>query len=177
MDARDLVLAVIAGCPGEKVPGRTVLQKIIYFCTVRLNLDISYFPHYFGPYSEEVAQATRSLCSLGFLSESKHLMSTGTWGYEYHLTPEGKEALSDVRSAKVRQVQALTSKITTLPGWDHSQTISCTAKVYLILHKNRKPMTKDAIAREADNLGWHLDAQTIGRVVSFLEALGFVTTK
>ena len=177
MDARDLVLAVVAQCPDKKVPGRTVLQKVVYFCTVGLRLDVTYFPHYFGPYSEEIAQATRSLCSLGFLSESRHLMSTGTWGYEYHLTPEGEEVLSDVKSTKIKSVQDLTGKITGLQGWDHSQTISCAAKVDLILRKNKQPMNKEAIAREAENLGWHLDTQTINRVASFLIDLGFVTKK
>lgn len=177
MDARDLVLSVVASCPGSRVPGRTILQKIVYFCSVRLKLAVDYHPHYYGPYSEEVAQAVRSLSALGFLSEARHKTSAGAWGYEYHVTKDGREVLSTLDSAVFRRIHDLVSEITSVKGWDHSPTISCAAKVYLILHKNRRPMTQEAISEEAENLGWKLDTETIGGVVSFLTSLGLVTAR
>ncbi|MGE5578460.1 MAG: hypothetical protein ACM3WU_00320 [Bacillota bacterium] len=177
MDTRDLVLAIVGSCPDHKVPGRTILQKIVYFCSVILKLEVDYFPHYYGPYSEEVSQAVKSLSALGFISESKHMTNTGLWGYDYQLTKDGTELFSSLSTnPTLKRVADVVSKILSLEGWNHTQTISCAAKVNFILHRNNQPMTREAISKEAEGLGWKLDAGTISSVVSFLESLNLVTT-
>ena len=171
-------MAVVDQCPGHKAPGRTVLQKLVYFCSVRLNLKVSYYAHYFGPYSEDVATAEQSLCALGFLSETRYRTDNGAWAYEYQPTNDGRVILKGLaKNADVEQVRSFISEITAIPGWDHSRTISCAAKVFFITRRMGTTMTESAISAQAKSFGWTLEPNTIDEVVSFLSRLGMVKTE
>jgi uncharacterized protein YwgA len=69
MNVRDLVLAVVQGEPQQKMVGRTLLQKKVFFVNELLKGTIAFLPHYYGPYSREVASAVDSLVSAGLLTE------------------------------------------------------------------------------------------------------------
>src|SRR5271170_1950900 len=58
---------------GGEIKGRTKLQKTIYFLAVTTGHnpeDFGYRPHFYGPYSEEVAEAVDRLKALGFVTQS-----------------------------------------------------------------------------------------------------------
>jgi uncharacterized protein YwgA len=175
VDPRDLVLAIVAGCPKGKVPGRTILQKLGYFCTTMLDLDVRYRPHFFGPYSDAVADATASLQALGFLQETFQTKG-GSTRHDYALTAGGRSVLAALNKNRpdTSRVTALVSRIIKMPGWSDVQVISAAAKVDLILSRTGKAMTDHAVAREAGNLGWELTKDAVDEVFEFLESLGRV---
>ena len=90
-----LVLQAFEG----RICGRTKLQKTVFFLGVLTgNLEaLGYRPHYYGPYSDDVAAAVNRLKALGFLEESS--LQTGLVGedgfelarHDFTLTDEGKE--------------------------------------------------------------------------------------
>lgn len=69
MNISALVLAVVENEPGNHVVGRTLLQKKIFFLKEMISEQVKFFPHYYGPYSREVAGAVDSLVSAGILKE------------------------------------------------------------------------------------------------------------
>jgi len=166
------VLTIVANCPKGKVPGRTILQKLGYFCTAILGLEIRYRPHFFGPYSDAVADATATLQALGFLEESFQNVG-GSTRHDYRVTVGGESVLASPykNQPEMAKVSALVSRITKTPGWDDVQIISAAAKVDLILSRSGKAMTDHAIVREAGNLGWDLTKDAVDDVLDFLEAL------
>src|SRR5690349_13610334 len=84
---------------GGEVEGKTKLQKLIYFIAVLNNCagDIGYRPHYYGPYSSEVADAIDLMLAQRFVTQSRvGGISVDAFGFEksrtdYRLTQDGKE--------------------------------------------------------------------------------------
>ncbi len=71
MNTYDFVHLTLAAMGGE-IQGRTKLQKTVYFLGVITDsLDgLGYRPHFYGPYSFEVADAIDQLKSLGFVDQN-----------------------------------------------------------------------------------------------------------
>ena len=65
---------------GGKIQGKTKLQKTVYFLGIMTReLDnLGYGPHFYGPYSAEVADAVGQLHALGFLD--RNTVQAGTHG-------------------------------------------------------------------------------------------------
>ena len=59
MGVMDAILATIQGAEEEegrkRISGRTLLQKKLYFLSVLNQEAFGYRPHYYGPYSQLVA--------------------------------------------------------------------------------------------------------------------------
>ena len=66
----DIILLVIKDEKGDKLRGRTLLQKKIYFLSVLMERDLGFTAHYFGPYSSYVAGHLDSLVNYGLLKET-----------------------------------------------------------------------------------------------------------
>jgi L-lactate permease len=56
----EAAMMVIDAAEG-KITGRTTIQKIIYFGTIKNTVKTTYRPHYYGPYSADVAGPSRQL--------------------------------------------------------------------------------------------------------------------
>ena len=61
MDPRDAVMLTIREEEKGVLHGRTLLQKRIYFASVLAKEELGFRPHYYGPYSQTVADAVDSL--------------------------------------------------------------------------------------------------------------------
>ena len=76
-------IAAIIRDAGGRVVGRTRLQKIAYLLTeVGLETGFSFVYKHYGPYSEDVATATRHGHLLGHLQESEQIAN---WGGSYSI--------------------------------------------------------------------------------------------
>jgi len=175
-DMRDLLLVLLSAAPEGKVPGRTLLQKAVYFSLARLSSEVPFDAHYFGPYSVEVADSISSLVSLGFVEESQTLVYPGTLRYEYKLSEEGKEILElievpqDVRAT----VEDTVRKIVCNDLWGSSLAVSTAAKTHFILHKAGEKMDMESIAEYARGLGWKITPKQIESIVKLLLDLNVV---
>ncbi|TAX34356.1 hypothetical protein [Rhizobium leguminosarum] len=76
------VAGIIADA-GGRVVGRTRLQKVAYLLTVTgMESGFSFGYKHYGPYSEDLASATRLGDLMGDLHEAEH---TTTWGGSYSI--------------------------------------------------------------------------------------------
>lgn len=180
MDPRDYTLAILTLLPNETVPGRTVLQKLSYFCAVMIEdaeLIDTFRPHYYGPYSESVARETSGLVALGFLKEKAEEVPGGVTRFAYSVSGDGRELAEDLRSKHTdmwESVRNAVERMTCHSVWSNTLDISTAAKVHFILSMDEQPMDAETIEDRAGNLGWDLSGQRIRMVISFLESLDLV---
>ena len=85
MGVMDAILATIQGAvekEGRKrISGRTLLQKKLYFLSVLARENFGYRPHYYGPYSQFVADNVGALCEAGFLKEEVETLPESIGGF------------------------------------------------------------------------------------------------
>jgi uncharacterized protein YwgA len=179
METTDVILAVIAR-EGGSFTGNTLLQKKIYFLNELIDLGIEFSPHYYGPYSRNVAFAIDTLLELRFLERIEECFPSikSPWGevkrYTYKITSEGYEVLESAK--KDKQYQELTEYLNIInssPVAKDYEKLSRAGKVFCIVKRKGK-VTLQRIVDEARGLGWKLSQQEIKEVESFLVDTGFV---
>ena len=173
MEAKDIVLAVIDYEEGE-FTGNTLLQKRIFFLNEMLNMGITFKPHYYGPYSEEVASAINTLVGLSFLMKSEEAFPSdkNIWGeikrYTYKLTVEGTEIVNEIKTDnEYARLRKYLNKMGAFSETKDYQKLSRAAKVFHIV-KLKGKTTTEKTKEEAHRLGWKLAPREIQDVTSFL---------
>lgn len=90
------------------VDGRKRLQKVV--CLLQYagcDLGARFRLHYYGPYSDDVAEATNFLTQAGVLDEEEHSQPLGS-RYSYQVSGKGKELLEQFRdTADARKAELL----------------------------------------------------------------------
>lgn len=187
MDPRLAVLLALKATDGKLV-GRTLLQKRLYFLNELLDLGIKFRPHYYGPYSREVADAVDSLVSSGLLRETVEYFEDveDAYGdlrrYTYALSEDSDEAIGTLAEAADSKQSALIEEkareINALAQANDYRDLSIAAKIHHIVGLRGK-VTVGELAKEALQLGWSLPESDQGmneKAVNFLKELGLVTT-
>jgi len=178
MNITDIVLIVVKHNDGQFI-GKTLLQKTVYFLNELLKLGIPFKPHYYGPYSSEVAIAIENLVALGFLNEAEESFPVwGVWGevkrYIYKLTDEGKELLEDIKCLPLyMDIEKQLDLIGTFSESKDYDKLSKAAKIYHIVKAKGRVIRPD-IKKEADSLGWSLKDTEINGLVAFLREMDLV---
>ena len=179
MTSFEFVLLLISTLPEQRIEGRTKLQKVAYFFSLQLGLDrsLDYRPHFYGPYSSEIAEAASSLVALGFLTES---IRTGVFDdkgfehkkYAYALTEEGKEAVAiiskTVKDGLAQKLQEMANQFKTIIETDYVP-LSYAAKVFWLTKGH--PLPEEDIQDKAKTTGWDLDGSQISGAIGFLANL------
>ena len=178
MGIKDALLAALQA-EGGKIRGRTILQKRMYFLSVLVSEDFGFNPHYYGPFSSQVADELGALCDAGMIVESPvYLGATSLFGemrrYDSQLTDPGCEVVQNRSESIATYVQAL-ERINGHPIASDATLISVAAKVHFIVH-GHGPVTPSQIRSEAKDLGWDITATQITSVVKYLKHLGLVST-
>jgi uncharacterized protein YwgA len=101
-DLRRKVADLVSDAGGEIV-GRTRLQKIVYLLTnAGLEEGFSFSYRHYGPYSEELAEATRQSVLFKNIAEDKRPASWGGTYSVYSSTACGKPAACSDRSSMLK---------------------------------------------------------------------------
>lgn len=180
MTAFEFVLLLFNVVPGQRIEGRTKLQKVAYFFGLHLGAGgaLGYRPHYYGPYSSDVADAASMLASLGFLSETVSPGPLDEKGFErrkyvYELTEEGKEAAKVIAKHAepgfVSRLQNAVKELRAVIETDY-MPLSFAAKV-LWLTKGRLDSENGMVQEKAETTGWKLDDTQIADARHFIEKL------
>ncbi|MCC6445571.1 MAG: hypothetical protein IT210_19210 [Armatimonadetes bacterium] len=183
MTVHDLILLALKAM-GGKVQGKTLFQKRLYFIgllTGHLS-DLGYVAHYYGPYSETVADAIGELCGVDFFAERTFSgRKNKDTGFEmvrtdYTLTPDGQEIASLLMQQYPEAYRSIASAWTNIEkaGTLDYMQLSIAAKVFYILNEHLIPMSAKAIQRTADSLGWTLEDTDIETTANFLMNLNLV---
>lgn len=183
MKTFDFVHLAIHALDGE-IRGKTNLQKKIYFLAVlSSDLDeLGYGPHYYGPYSDDVALAVEELKTAGFVEQNViGGFATDESGferrrYDYRLTDAGRR----VAQSKAREHSELWDRMTKAAerlkqaGDPDYMRLSVAAKTYFLLGEHRMRATESELARLGSRFGWRVTPDEITEAARFLQKLGLV---
>jgi uncharacterized protein YwgA len=181
MDPRDAVILAIHEEGGE-LCGRTLLQKKLYFASVLTKEDFGFLPHYYGPYSQSVADAVNSLAANHFVQEKTETLpgEPNLFGerrrHSYSLTDDGKAVLAvmDKLPDTEKWREALT-KVNSDPVAKDFNLLSVAAKIHLIVKAVGKA-TRREIKVQAKRYGWKMSEEDIRKVEDYLfNHLGVLT--
>jgi uncharacterized protein YwgA len=180
-DIRDCVLLGYRAFGGT-IRGKTMLQKRMYFLSVKLDLDLRFGPHYYGPYSADVAAANVDFTSLGFLFER-----SATWGfdhrsfekarYDYELTNAGwrlAERKAQATGDLWIRIEGAAKSITDAGDLDYME-LAIAAKAYFALMHLQGKAPVDEIAKLLPKFGWSVTKEQLSSATSFLAKAGLVT--
>jgi len=171
---------------GDTVQGKTKLQKTIYFLGIMTGcLDsLGYRAHYYGPYSDKVADAVGTLRALGFVDANCTTWGFDSQGFEkartdYSLNDDGRkiaknktETLSDLWS-KLESAADTLKKV----GDTGYMKMSIAAKTYFILSKHNGDVTLEQITKTAKKFDWKVTDDEVNEAACFLEALELAQRK
>ena len=171
---------------GDQIAGRTKLQKTVYFVGVmtRMLPNLGYRPHFYGPFSPDVAEAVEDLRSLKFLrQETQGINAVDSRGfevarYDYTLTADGKqiaEEKAQQHSAVWKRIQAAVKRLDAADASDYVK-LSIAAKAYFMHGKSSRPTTPDELSKMAQSFGWKVSEQQLQEADEWLESLGLVET-
>ncbi len=180
MDEFDGVLAMLNAVGGQ-IPGRTTIQKLGYFATLRDAIRAHYRPHYYGPYSADIAGAIQTLVSYGFIEERvetavapESATTSDDWKrYTYSLTTDGEglvQRLEKEHASEFRKIEGIVSICRDTANLD-SKTLSWAAKIHYIRTLEKKDMSHDDIQETARTLNWDLTENQIERGMNLLKNL------
>lgn len=171
------ILLTIQAADG-RISGRTAIQKLVYFETVKNITRAEYRPHYYGPYSEEVANAIQTLVALKFLKEEEvsYGIEPRPWRvFKYEMSDEGKKAVEQISSENAKEYEQIKSVVETsknVVGLD-ANAMSLAAKAYFVLLKGKHAMTCEEIKKDAIDYGWKIPGEvSIDKAVDLLNELG-----
>lgn len=181
INTRDILLMAYDAFEG-KMLGKTVLQKRIYFLADLYEYDLGYGPHYYGPYSSEVANANAELKSLGYLNESVNVYGISSHGfelarYDYSLTEDGKRFVERKKKEFPEEWEKINSAAKKImqAGDINYFDLSIAAKAFYILGKQEGTMTLRKIKEVARKFGWSVKESDLSNAANFLEKIGLVT--
>lgn len=186
MDSFDLVLAVVANEPRGGVLGRTLLQKKVFFLNEMIQGPVRFFPHYYGPYSRQVAETIDSLVTAGIIVERAEscLHFQTPWGestrYSYALADDKKkEKILSILKARIGEekysmVSRELARINERPEARNYKQLSIAAKVSQILKEKRSVLLSD-FPKEAGKLNWKLSQGDVKKAAEFLKVIGLLS--
>jgi uncharacterized protein YwgA len=185
MDTVDMVLLSIKYFGGD-VKGKTLLQKRIFFLgEILKKTDLAYFAHYYGPYSQDVADSIISCISDGYVQERVIPYGIDPNGfemcrYEYSLTEKGdnlSNILQEHYSEESKRLKdACTNFLENAEDLDYI-TLSYAAKVYFVLKQKGKPLTPDKIKKTAETFQWKIEEKELQKGVKALKDLQLIEIK
>lgn len=169
--------AILVSIDAAEGVGRTALQKIVFFAK-ELKLTIAaYDPHYYGPYSREVASILMNLVAVGWVEESAEAWPDGSlFGerrrYSYRLTAAGKSALQQLvvenhDASRLRDIVKLCKEKTRLDF----EIISFAAKIHFMRVKLQQNFSPEKIEEHARSWGWQVKKEDVPKVTGLLDSL------
>ncbi len=183
MDPTDFVLLALHAM-GGKIAGKTQLQKTVYFLGVLTGHldDLAYRAHYYGPYSDDVADAVNRLRSVGFVDQQ--VAGCGTVNkfgfevcrYDYKLNDDGKQ-IADAKAAEKpvfwKKLQRAVAALGKAGDLDYVR-LSIAAKTHFMLGKKKDKATMAELAGLARRFGWKVASHQVKEAAQYLSTLDLV---
>jgi uncharacterized protein len=159
IDTDDLIILVLLASGDHKIDGKTVIQKIAYFSVNSLGIKNDFMPHYFGPYSQQVAYTLNELTSIGFVAEKSTVTANSRRMYSYYLTEDGITYSSSIRKKYRKEfstIKKIVDRINEIPE-DRINNVSCAAKIHYLNNKSNNPLDVNYAIKKAQSQGWNLN--------------------
>ncbi len=181
MDTYDFVQLAFLAVGGE-IQGKTKIQKTVYFLGILTGEigNLGYGPHFYGPYSSEVAGAVGQLHALGFLD--RQIVQTGVTDpqgfevkrYDFSFTKVGR-CVANTKAERLREpwnkLQQAADVLRTAGDIDYMK-MSIAAKAYFMLGARGGSATTGDLAELAPRFGWNVSRDQIREAAAYLNKLG-----
>lgn len=164
------------------IQGRTKLQKLVYFAgeLTGESAKLGYRPHYYGPYSADVAAAVEDLRALRFLDQK--LASGGYTDpngfeitrYDYALNADGKQMAEEKAVAHPELWKQIQKSIELFDSTDYVK-LSMAAKLYYLRGQTRgQSASLEQLEAMTEQFGWKVTREQLRDAGRLLESTGFL---
>jgi uncharacterized protein YwgA len=180
MDPKDFVLLAMLAM-GAEIQGKTKFQKTVYFLGLMTGCidDLGYRAHFYGPYSDEVADAIGWLSTIGAVnltSSSGGMMDRSGFEvrrYDYRFNDEGKR-FAEVTSSRYpdlwKKLQDAAGLMKRAGELDYMK-LSIAAKTYFMLQETNGQASESGLARLASRFGWDVTLDQVKDAVTYLRGI------
>lgn len=161
----------------NNIRGRTAVQKITYFVSVLLGIDLGFFPHYYGPYSRQVASTLEGLVDLDFIEDCMTYTNLNRVMHSLKLNDDGKklsEPIIQNNKEEAKKIKFVVKKCDTY-GQNYD-ILSWAAKIHWILKEKGTPINEYEIISLAKSYDWKLTQEEIDSAKKLLFNLGLAET-
>ena len=182
MSLDELLIVTLNHSDKGMVAGRTLLQKTLYFLNETLGSGIEFTPHYYGPYSAEVADTIASLKASGIVKETVENFPSFNFGvtfeprrYIYQLTDVGRKMANSIRERHLQEIENDEKVLERMKGLGATgaandyKNLSIAAKMWHILKIKGEPMTAEEILDQAKALDWEIEQYEAEAAIRFLQ--------
>jgi len=161
------------------IEGRTAIQKLLYFQTVKIpTFSIPYRHYFYGPFSRDVASALEDLSAFSYVNEIVH---SGLYdSYSYELTKKGNKYAETKTKQFPKEYEKILEIIKICKEFCDlkSAPLSYAAKSYYILtstEEGRKgKYTNEDVRNIGKNFDWNIAEDDIETGISLLQKLNLV---
>ena len=182
MDIRDFVTLTMLASGGE-IQGKTMLQKLVYFVGVLTDSldELGYRAHFYGPYSDRVANAVGQLKSAGVVDQN-----VSEWGfdcsgfeikrYDYRLSSEGSsyaKRLAEKFGEESKNIEQAVMAYKKAGERDY-MALSIAAKTYFMLGEHKGKACKSDLVKLAKRFGWTVSEEQVENAADYLQKLELV---
>jgi uncharacterized protein len=182
MKPRHLILLVLKAS-GNQLDSKTKLQKLVYFYSQILKINLGYKPHFYGPYSSIVEEGLDELIGAGLVESKLNIYGIDSSSgferkkFEYNLTSHGIEFAEELSKTYIHEYESIEELLNNLKAMgnpDYS-VLSFAAKAYLIIkNEGGKAISEGSIREKMDEFHWKISPSDTQKAVEILENLGFV---
>lgn len=175
MEISELILTLLNEEP-DGIDGRTVIQKLGYFSSVKLGMDAGYGPDLYGPFSPSVAAHMKNLTGLDFMIEKGRRTIRDRIMYSYSLTEDGRQLAERVEEEypeKYSIVKDIIEKCRNIAHLNFN-VLSWAAKVHFIVSQTKEPITYEKAIEVGRLFSWELNEREIESAARLLTALGLI---
>ncbi len=175
MEASEFILILLNAKP-HGIDGRTAVQKLGYFATVKLKKNLGYEADFYGPYSTIVAANLQNLVESDFVTERERVTSRYRKMYSYNLTDEAVSIAKNLKKKypkEAKLIEAVVKKCDRIVNCDYN-VLSWAAKVHFVLEKTNKAMTYQEAIAASNKFGWKLSESQIASAAKLLTELKLI---
>lgn len=167
---------------GGEIQGKTKFQKTAYFLGLMTGCldDLGYRAHFYGPFSDEVADAIDRLSTIGAVDLT--FSSGGTTDrlgseirrYDYRLNDRGRrfaEATASRHPEFWEKLRQAAHQLKRAGDLDYVKMSIAAKTDFMLKEMGGRPGEKD-LACLAARFGWEVTPEQVGEAVAYLERLG-----
>ncbi len=163
---------MILDSSAEPISGRTAIQKIAYFESIKLEYDLKYKPHFYGPYSPVVDQTLMDLTVSDYVEERARTTLLDRTLYSYSLTDDGLELVQQVKKREPEKFALIKEIVEECSKYGNNiNVLSCAAKVYFLLTQKGSTLSNDEAIEMGRTFNWELSEEEIESGVRLLSDL------
>ncbi len=167
---------MILDSSAEPIAGRTAIQKIAYFESVKLQSDLKYRPHFYGPYSPVIDETLMDLVASDYVEERARTTIRDRTLYSYALTNDGQQLVEQIKKRRSKTFRDIKSIVEECSKFGNSiNVLSWAAKVHFLLTEKGSTLSHDEAIEMGRRFNWDLSEPEIDLGVRLLSDLGLAS--